>query len=220
MEEIGVMKIGSRLGVTLVLFAAGAVVLHMAPPVKGAVNPVSLYALPTTLGSWSGVDGVPEEILPPDPNEKLSVRRTYRNGTRVAWVSVALFVGQNDETRQASINKIYPQRSVSLIEPVPFEMSLAGLPGNSVKLPMVVVHQDSRRLLVAYWHQIGNRVYGSEYLFRLALMRDLIFARRADTLLVRIATPAGQEPQVTDRLAIVADLAPAVYGALGQELGK
>jgi EpsI family protein len=220
MEEIRGMKIGSRLGVTLALLTAGALILHTVPPVKGAVNPVSLYALPATLGSWSGVEGVPEEILPPDPSEKLSVRRTYRNGTRVAWISVALFGGQDDETRQASINRIYPQRNASLIEPVPFTLSLAGLPGRSVKLPMVVVHQESGRLLVAYWHQIGNRVYGNEYLFRLALMRDLIFARRADTLLVRIATPGDQESQVTDRLAVVADLAPAVYGALGQEIGK
>jgi EpsI family protein len=218
MEEIEVMKIGSRLGVTLALFVAGAAILHMAPPVKGAVNPVSLYALPATPGSWSGVDGVPEEILPPDPNEKLSVRRTYRNGTHVAWVSVALFVGQDAETRQASINKIYPQHNVSLIEPVPFTVSLAGLPGQSVKLPMVVVHQDSRRLLVAYWHQIGHRIYGSEYAFRFALMRDLIFARRADALLVRIAVPSGADSSVRGDLDTTSELAVLLYRAITQEM--
>jgi len=214
------VRIGWRLGVTLILFAASAVVLHMAPPVKGAVNPASLYAIPMTLGTWIGAEGVPEEILPPDPNEKISVRRTYRNGNHLAWVSVALFVGQDDAARRASINKIYPQRGASLIEPVSFAVPLDGSAAGPITLPAVIVHQDSRRLLVAYWHQIGNRVYGNEYRFRLALMRDVIFARRADTLLVRIATPAGPAAQVADDLAVVAGLAPSVYAVLGQGASK
>jgi len=214
------VRIGWRLGVTLILFAAGAIVLRMAPPVKSAVSPVSLYAVPLTLGTWAGAEGVPEEILPQDPNEKISVRRTYRNGNHLAWVSVALFVGQDDDARRASINKIYPQRGASLIEPVSFAAPLDGSATGPITLPAVIVHQDSRRLLVAYWHQIGNRVYGNEYRFRLALMRDVVFVRRADALLVRIATPAGPAAQVADDLAVVAGLAPSIHAAISQEFGK
>jgi EpsI family protein len=217
LEESGLVRTGWRLGMTLMLLAAGAVVLHMAPPVKSAVNPISLYAVPMTLGAWVGTDGVPEEILPTDPNEKISVRRTYRSGNHLAWVSVALFVGQDDEARRASINKIYPQRGASLIEPVSFAVPLDG--SGSRRLPAVIIHQSSRRLLVAYWHQIGSRVYGNEYRFRLALMRDVIFARRADTLLVRIATPAGIESRVADDLAVVAELVPSIHAAIRQEFG-
>ena len=214
------MRIGWRLGVTLILFAAGAIVLRMAPPVKSAVSPASLYAVPMTLGTWVGAEGVPEEILPTDPNEKISVRRTYRNGNHLAWVSVALFVGQDDDARRASINKIYPQRGASLIEPVSFAVPLDGFATGPITLPAVIVHQDSRRLLVAYWHQIGNRVYGNEYRFRLALMRDVVFVRRADALLVRIATPAGPAAQVAGDLAMVAALAPSIHAAISQEFGK
>ena len=214
------MRTGWRLGVTLILFAVSAVVLRMIPPVMGAVNPVSLYAVPMTLGTWVGAEGAPEEILPPDPNEKISVRRTYRNGNHLAWVSVALFVGQDDDARRASIDKIYPRRGASLIESFSFAAPLDGSAAGPMTLPAVIVHQDSRRLLVAYWHQIGNRVYGNEYRFRLALMRDVIFARRADALLVRIATPAGPATQVADDLAVVAGLAPFIYAALGQETAK
>jgi EpsI family protein len=214
------VRVGWRLGVTLILFAASAAVLHMAPPVKGAVNPVSLYAIPMTLGTWVGAEGVPEEILPPDPNEKISVRRTYRDGNHLAWVSVAQFVGQDDDARRASINKIYPQRGASLIEPVSFAARLSESAADPITLPAVIVHQDSRRLLVAYWHQIGNRVYGNEYRFRIALMRDVIFTRRAETLLVRIATPAGPAAQVADDLAVVAGLATSVYAVLGEGASK
>jgi EpsI family protein len=214
------MRVGWRLGVTLILFGATAVVLHMAPPVTGTVNPVFLYAFPPTLGAWSGADGVPEEILPADPHEKAAIRRTYRNGNRVVWLSAALFAGQNDEARRASVNKIYPQRNVSLVEPVSVTVPLSGSALGLIRIPAVIIHQDSRALLVAYWQQIGSEVYGNEYRFRLAQMRGMIFARRADTLLVRIATPVDPERPWADHVAVMADLAPAVYAALGQEIGK
>lgn len=214
------MNMGWRLGMTLMLFGAGAAVLHLAPPVKAAVNPVLFLSLPVTIGEWSGADGAPDNILPRDPSEKLSVRRTYRGGGRVAWVSVSLFVGQDEEARRGSINKIYPQHNVSLIEAVPFAARLGAPSVSPVTLPAVLVHQESERLLVAYWHQIGNSVYGSEYGFRFALVRDLIFTRRADTLLIRIATPASRERPVADDLAVVTSLAPAVHAALSHEIGK
>jgi len=208
------VRTGWRLGVILILFAVAATVLHTARPVTGTVNPVSLFALPETVGVWSGADGVPEEILPSDPNERVSVRRTYRHGARIAWVAVALFVGQEDETRRASVNKIYPQRNVSLIAPAPSIVSLAVPPASPIKLPAVIIHQDSRRLLVAYWHQIGHRVYGNEYGFRLALMRELVLARHTDTLLIRIAVPVGTNGQVRENLDAVGHLAASLYSTL------
>lgn len=214
------MKIGWRLGIVLVLLGASAAVLHLAPPVKAAVNPALLLGLPLRLGEWSGTDGVPEDVLPADPSEKMSVRRTYRSGDRVAWVSVSLFVSQDEEARRGSVNKIYPQRNVSLIEQIPFQARLDESMAGPVRIPAVLVHLDPERLLVAYWHQIGPRVYGGEYRFRLALMRDLIFTRRADSLLIRIATPAGRGRPREGDLAVVSNLAPAVYAALSQEMGK
>ena len=212
------MRTGWRLGVILLLFAASALVLHRPPAVKGATNPVSLFGLPMTLGAWSGAEGAPVEILPVDPNEKLSVRRTYRKGGQLAWVSVALFVGQDVESRRASVNKIHPQHGVSLIEPVSFSLSLSGSPATSVTLPAVIIHhQDSHRLLVAYWHQIDNRIYGGEYRFRFALMRELILARSVDSVLVRIATPLGTGLSDADERAIVESLAPSIYAALHRE---
>jgi EpsI family protein len=209
------VRTGWRLALILGLFAASAAVLYLAPPVTSAVNPVAVYAVPTTLGSWSGVEGVPEEILPLDPNERASVRRTYRDGDRIAWVSVALFTGQAQAARQSSINKIFPERSASRIEPVSFAAKLNGAAASSITLPAVIIHQDSRNLLVAYWHQIGTHVYGSEYDFRIALMRDMVLARRADSMLIRIATPVGPRPQLAMDLTMVERLASELHAELG-----
>jgi len=214
------VRVGWRLGLVLVLFGAAAAVLYTAAPVTSAVNPASLYVVPSKVGAWTSVEGVPEDILPLDPNEKLSVRRTYQRGSQVAWVSVALFVGQSEETRQASINRIYPRRNVSLIERMPITMSLGALPAGSVQIPAVLVHQESREILVAYWHQIGRRVLGNEYRFRLALMYGLLFERRADTLLVRVAAPAGREIPAAEVVAQVSELASAVHAALSEEFSR
>jgi EpsI family protein len=82
---------------------------------------------------------------------------------------------------------------------------------------VIIHHQDSHRLLVAYWHQIGNRIYGGEYRFRLALMRELILARGVDSMLVRIATPLGTGLSGADERTIVESLAPSIYAALHRE---
>jgi len=202
---------GWRLVVILSLFAAAAACLYTSPAVTSAMNPVSVYAVPTRLGAWTGADGVPDDILPVDPNERASVRRTYHRGDHIAWVSVALFIGQDSEIRRASINRIYPQRSVSRIEPVSFVAPLNGEAASPIALPAVIIHQDSRQLLIAYWHQIGVHVYGNEYGFRIALMRDIVLARRADSMLIRIAVPTGPKPRLATDLAMVGRLASELY---------
>jgi hypothetical protein len=52
------------------------------------------------------------------------------------------------------------------------------------------------------------------------LMRDMVFARRADSLLVRIATPAGPEPQLAMDLDMVAGLASEMYAALAGDITR
>jgi len=212
------VRIGWRLGVTLILFALGAVALYMPLSVKGTVEPDSLHAIPATLGTWTGADGVPEETLPSDPSEKSAVRRTYRNGHQVAWVSIALFAGQNDEARRASINKIYPQRSVSLIQPLSLTVPLNGSSASPVEIPAVALHQNSQQLVVVYWHQIGRQTFGSEYRFRLALTREILFARRADSILARIAVPSTDRSGIAQALETVATLAPLLYTAMNESI--
>jgi EpsI family protein len=213
------VKIGWRLAVTLMLFGLGALALNMPLSVQGTVEPASLNALPATLGSWTGTDGIPEEYLPSDPNEKSVVRRTYRNGAQIAWVSVALFAGQNNDARRASVNKIYPQRNVSIIEPLSFTVPLNGPSASPVALPAVALHQqDAPRLVVVYWHQIGRQTFGSEYRFRLALTREILFARRADSILVRIAVPTTDSSGTAQALETVSTLVPLLYTAMNDSI--
>ncbi len=212
------MSEGWRLGIVLGLLAATAGVVYVAPPVLDRGNPIVLYGLPTTLAGWTATDGVPEPLLPPDPHEMATVRRAYRNGQRIAWISVAMFTRQDDPVRRASIDRIYPQQHVALVERARLTVVLDG--SVPTALPAVVIHRAGQQLMVVYWHEIGRRAYGSEYWFRWALMRNILFARRGDSVLVRIAVPVSQTEGVSRSLAAVTELVPSLYAALADALSQ
>lgn len=176
------MPTARRLAVVLGLLTVTAAVVYLTPSVRECPSPPALDTLPAVLGEWTGVDGVPNAVLPVDASETAAVRRTYRSGRGVAWVSIALFTREDEPDRRASVNRIYPEKNVSMVERVALPVTAA-----------VIVATPDRRFVVAYWHQIGGRRYASESRFRLALMRDILFARRGDSLLVRIAVPVGPE---------------------------
>lgn len=61
-------------------------------------------------------DGVPEAFLPSDGHEAMPVRRPYRTGERVAWISVALLTHQDEPLRRPSVQHIFPETHLALIE--------------------------------------------------------------------------------------------------------
>jgi EpsI family protein len=188
----------------LLVLAAGAIVLT--PRVRECPRAAPLEGLPTILAGWTDADGIPDETLPIDPSEVAAVRRTYRSGPRVAWVSVALFTRQDDPERRASINRIYPEQDVSRVE-------RAALPTASPRPNAVVVSRRDRRVVVAYWYQIAGQTYASETRFRLALMREILLARRGDSLLARVAVPVAPDG-IAASLTSAAELAAALRLAL------
>ncbi len=212
------MSTNWRLGIVLGLLAAAAGVVCGAPPVPDSEKPGVLDRLPTTLAGWTATDGVPESLLPPDPHEMAAVRRTYRSGQRIAWISVALFTRQDDPLRRASVNRIYPEQHVALVEPVDLIVALDG--SSPTALPASVIHRGGQQHAVVYWHQIGRRAYGSEYWFRWALMRRTLVARRGDSVLVRIAVPVNQTDWLARSLGAVAELGPPLYAALADTLSQ
>jgi EpsI family protein len=210
------MGASGRLALTLVLLAMAAATVYAVPPVRETFGPGALYALPMELGDWTASEGAPEWALPLEPRERGGVRRTYHSGRRVAWVAVGLFTRQDDPARRASINHIYPRQNTSLIEGVPFSVPLNATSTGHLPLTALDIHQDRQRLVIVYWNQLGRRAYGSEYAFRLALLGEILFSRRADTLLVRISVPVDQAAGRSAALAIAADLAPRLHAAVSE----
>jgi len=206
-----------RLGIVLGLLAAAAGVVYATPPVPEREGPAVLDGLPTTLTGWTATDGVPESLLPPDPRERAAVRRTYRSGQRIAWISVALFTRQDDPLRRVSVNHIYPEQQVALLEPVAITVALDG--SSPTTLRARVIHRGSEQHAIVYWHQIQRRTYGGEYGFRWALLRRTLVARRGDSILVRIAVPVDQADR-SRSLGSVAELGPPLHAAVAGILSE
>lgn len=212
------MSPGGRLGVVLGLLAGVVAALHWLPPVQDRGAPALGQALPSTLGAWTATDGAPEAFLPSDGHEAAAVRRTYRNGERVAWISVALFTHQDEPLRRPSVRHIYPETHVPLIEPADLTMALDG--ARPTTLPARVIHRSRRQHVVVYWHQIGGRVYGSEYWYRWALVRRILLARRGDSILVRIAVPVDPPQGLPRSLRVAAEFGPPLYTALADTFSE
>jgi EpsI family protein len=208
-----------RFTTALALLAAAGAVVYLVPAVQEKFNTAALYAFPVTLGPWNATEGVPEWALPIDPRERAAIRRTYRTGRELAWVSVAVFTRQDDISRRVSINLIYPERNSSLLEPVPITVPTVGAVPTPLSLSARLVHQERQNILVAYWHQIGRRPFGSELRYRMSLMRDIIVSRRGDSILVRIAVPVASQESMAESLSTISGLAPLLQQAVGDTLG-
>ncbi len=204
------MRGAGRLSVLLALLAAGAMAAYLAAGVGETVSPAGLDVPPPHLPGWVSTVGAPEEVLPRDPNEKGAVRLAYQRGDQVAWISVALFTQQNKPDQRASLNLIYPERNVSRIDRVSLPLARQDR-GTPISLPVVVGHAGSGSVVVAYWYQLSGETYGSEYRYRLALMRAALSAGRVDTLLVRIGTRAPDREDLARALAIISEVAHGIH---------
>ncbi len=208
----------ARLSIVLGLLASVVGVVHWLPPVRDREAPRMDKALPSTLGAWTATDGVPEAVLPIDNHEATAVRRTYRDGQRVAWISVALFTHQDEPLRRASVQQIYPETHVARIEPADLTMTLDGL--GPTPVPARLIHRGGQQHVVAYWYQIGGHVYGSDYWYRWALVRRILLAGRGDSLVVRIAVSVDRAHGLSRALSAAAELGPPLYAALADTFSE
>ena len=206
------MSLRGRLAILLGLIGATAVAIGVAPGVREGQWGAGLDALPTEVAGWTSTAGAPEWALPVDPNEKAAVRRTYRRAGQVLWVSVALFAREDDPKRRGSIDRIFPEANTSRIDRVAIPVILNG--AAPVQLPAVVGYRQGGALAVVYWRQLGRRVYGDDYRYRLALMRKVLFRRQADAILVRLGIQAESGGALEDALSVVSEIAPPLAAAL------
>ena len=101
---------------------------------------------------------------------------------------------------------------------IPFYKSFFMTIENYEGRPDVEIRNDYSS--VAYWYQIGRRVYGSDYWYRWALVRRIVLARRGDSLLVRIAVPVDRTQELPSSLSAVAELGPPLYAALADTVSE
>lgn len=206
-----------RLTVVLGLLLLAGVTLRLAPDVRERAAGAAVYAIPGVIADWTSGEGAPEWALPSDPNERATSRRTYRRGPQTAWVAVSFFTRQDEPRRRAAVNFIHPLRHTVRIDGLTLAVALNGRAESRTHLQAALIQfGDRQRLVVIYWHQMGESAYGGEYAYRLALTRDILLARRADSALVRIGVPVPPGDSPAPALGLAAELAPSLYAAAAQ----
>lgn len=212
------MREAGRLTVLLGLIGATAAFVALAPQGRDGEGGAKLYAMPVELAGWTSTGDAPEWALPRDPSEGTTVRRTYQRGERVIWTSVALFTRQNEADRRPSIDRIYPEKSTSRIDRITLPIALNGVPGSLLRLPVIIGQKEQRQLVVVYWHQLGRGAYGGESGYRLALMREVLLRRPAQSALVRIAMSVRPMEAMDESLRVASEIAPPLYSAVAAAL--
>lgn len=207
------MRVGWRLPMLLALVGGTGAGLALVPEGRETGGHPAFHAIPLELGGWTSVDGAPDWALPRDPNEQVGIRRTYRRDDRVVWASVAHFARQDDPKRRQSLDRVYPEANVSRIDRIVLPVALNGATNGWVSVPVVIGQRGEERLVVVYWHQLGPRAYGSEYGYRLALMRETLLRRQTDVVLFRLAIAVTGSASLDESFKTVQELAPALYGA-------
>lgn len=200
--------------VVLALVAGAVLAIQSASAIRERGSDGGLPHLSADVAGWQSSYGAPDWALPADPRETDARRRTYRKGSAEACVSVALFTRQGEPRRRASLDRIHPEKGVSRIEQLRVAVALNGSPRSAVDVPALLLHHDRQRVLIAYWHQRGGAVYGSQYRYRLAVLGDVLLRRPADATLVRIGVPLGASESVEGGRRTVAELAPALHAAV------
>ncbi|MGH7393307.1 MAG: exosortase-associated EpsI family protein [Candidatus Rokuibacteriota bacterium] len=206
-----------RLAVVLALAGAAGALIALAPRAEERGD-LGFRGHSPDIPGWTVTDGAPEWALPVDTRQTSGIRLTYRRGAQTLWVSLALFTRQDDAGRRASV--VYPEEGTSYIERADLPIRLLGEPETLVDVPILIGHKGERRLLMAYWHQLGRRAFGSQYTYRLELLREVLVDRTADAGLVRVAAALGPGAPLPRALGAVAEVAPHLHAATSRALSR
>lgn len=178
-----------RLVTCLLLAAALASILAAARTARGsaATGEPPLPGLPPVVEVFTGLGPAPTDVLPFDPRAQASVTRTYTNGHRTVWVSVARYTARNHPLTRPAVHLIAPERSaVSLTrDRVQFRAQDGG---RAVTANLVTVHQLHRELAIVYWYLVDGEHVTSEYGLRWHLFVDTLMQRSPRVRLIRVAT--------------------------------
>jgi hypothetical protein len=179
--------------ILLVLLAVVGAASALPPGERPDARAVDLERLPTALGGWSAVNGVPEHVLPADPRALVTLRRTYAADGHHVMVSIARYPAWNHPDHRPLFDFIAPAAAGEVT------LDRVALPGDGPGSPPVshipALQLEPRAggppLVVAYWYQLDDEVITSEYGLRWRLFLDTLRGRPRVFVLVRLAAVDG-----------------------------
>jgi EpsI family protein len=139
--------------------------------------------------------------------------RTYRKGRSQLELFIAFYAQQRSGESMHSPKHCLPGAGWEIWK---HDSALVPVNGKQVEINKYSIQNSGTRMLMFYWYQSKSRIFASEYLGKILLVRDTVMTGHTAGSIVRIMLPdvAGADEE---GLAFASDLIPEVQRCFGYE---
>jgi EpsI family protein len=199
--------------VTLALMGLALVGGVVAGRMAGEPLAASLETIDRKIGDWDFASDIPlsaDVLQALRPTSVLS--RIYRRGSTKAALLIVYYANQRAGESLHSPKNCLPGSGWEV-----WDYSTVGVPvaGRTITVNKYGVHKGAARMMVLYWYQSRKRIFASEYMGKLFMMRDAVLDGSASGSLVRITSPDNPDA-LADAVNFAALLIPKVQTCLGR----
>lgn len=209
MTTPGFGLVAATISVLLVTLAASAVSERRRP--EKLERP--LESLSHSLAGWQYQA---EALLPPATLKRLVTTdhcsRLYGKGGTQLGLFIAYYAEQRSGESMHSPKHCLPGSGWEIWK---YGSVTVPVQGRRVVINNYSIQKAGDREVVLYWYQSRERIIASEYLGKLLLMRDALWAGRTDGAIVRVIVP-DRPGAVREGVAFVSELIPEVERCFGR----
>jgi len=203
----------SRFAITALLLSATLAASRWSSERKSGFLSAPLETIDYQIDGWRARD------IPPLTQGVLNVlrptsylARTYAKGDSQLAVFIAFYAQQRAGEAMHSPRVCLPGSGWEIVG---FDSAVITVKGTGVTVNKYTIQQAGERMLVFYWYQSRQRIFASEYLGKLLLLRDALFEDSTAGSIVRITL--RDLPGASDLGAeFAAALIPQVQHCLGR----
>ena len=174
--------------ISVILLISTAVYLPSIGEVKAVPLARDLVQIPYRLGAWQGIDArMDDSVLAVLGVEDHLMRRySARDGSDI-WIYVGYYESQKEDDIIHSPKNCLLGNGWEPVSSSRERIELTEGPAKTVEISRYLVQKGQKKDLVAYFYYSGRRVVSNDYLYRLGLLRDIIFKKRANGAFVKVS---------------------------------
>ena len=174
--------------ISAILLILTAVFLPSIGEVKTVPLSRELIQLPYRLGAWEGIDArMDDSVLAVLGVEDHLMRRySARDGSDI-WIYVGYYESQKEDDIIHSPKNCLLGNGWEPVSSSRERIELTDGPAKTVEVSRYLVQKGQKKDLVVYFYYSGKRVVSNDYLYRLGLLRDIIFTKRSNGAFVKVS---------------------------------
>ena len=180
--------------ISVILLISTAVYLPSIGEIKTAPLARDLSQFPYRLGAWQGIDAkIDDNVLAVLGVEDYLMRRYSSGDAPDIWIYVGYYESQKEgDIIHSPKNCLLGNGWVS-ISSSRERIDLTSGPIKTVDVNRQLVQKGEKKDLVAYFYYSGRRVFSNDYLYRLGLIRDIIFKKHSNGAFVKVSCSVNSD---------------------------